>query len=89
LGVFLQERTVADDAVSIRHSLITRTTLPALRERVPTVVAWTVNDVRRALQLRDVGVSGVTTDRLTVLQALSEGPESAVEGWQTGERSAE
>jgi glycerophosphoryl diester phosphodiesterase len=35
------------------------------------VVAWTVNDPARARRLRDLGVDGVTTDRIAVLHALN------------------
>ncbi len=60
-----------DEAVSIRHSLITDESLPALHARVPTVVAWTVNDLTRARRLRELGVDGVTTDRHAVLRELT------------------
>jgi glycerophosphoryl diester phosphodiesterase len=35
------------------------------------VVAWTVNDVERARQLRDLGVDAVTTDRIQVMSAVA------------------
>jgi hypothetical protein len=60
-----------DEAVSIRHSLISDEILEGLRARVPVVVAWTVNDLARARRLRDLGVDGVTTDRVAVLRELA------------------
>lgn len=74
LAGVLAEPGLADEVVSIRHSLLTDDTLQALHDRVPAVVAWTVNDLGRARRLRDLGVDGVTTDRLAVLRALSGPP---------------
>lgn len=56
-------------AATVRHSLLTEEVVRQLHESVPTVVAWTVNDPRRAQWLRDIGVDGVTTDRVAVLRA--------------------
>jgi hypothetical protein len=60
-----------DDAVSVRHSLLSPDVVGKLHDVVPTIVAWTVNDVSRARELRDIGVDGVTTDRVAVMRALS------------------
>jgi glycerophosphoryl diester phosphodiesterase len=65
---------LADEAVTIRHSLLTPDVIDRLHALVPTVVAWTVNDPRRARELRDLGVAGVTTDRVAVLRALTAAP---------------
>lgn len=59
-----------DAAVTVRHTLLDRDTLDRLRARVPSVVAWTVNDPRRARALRALGVDGITTDRAAVLRTL-------------------
>jgi glycerophosphoryl diester phosphodiesterase len=56
--------------VSVRHSVLDGRAVDALHERFATVVAWTVNDLRRARQLRDLGVDGITTDRRDVLVAM-------------------
>jgi glycerophosphoryl diester phosphodiesterase len=57
-----------DGGLSVRQSLLGDAELVArLRERASPVVAWTVNDARRARQLRDLGVDGLTTDRIAVL----------------------
>ena len=61
-----------DDAVTIRHSLLTPDLLSRLHDQVPNVVAWTINDVDRARRMRDLGVDGVTTDRAAVMRALSQ-----------------
>ena len=54
-----------DDAVSVRQTLLSREVVAALHERVPEVIAWTVNRAARARQLMAFGVDGITTDRLT------------------------
>lgn len=56
--------------VSVRHSVLDGRAVDALHQRFATVVAWTVNDPRRARQLRDLGVDGITTDRRDVLAAM-------------------
>ena len=56
--------------VSVRHSVLDERAVDALHERVATVVAWTVNDPRRARQLQELGVDGITTDRREVLAAV-------------------
>jgi glycerophosphoryl diester phosphodiesterase len=60
-----------DDAVSVRHSLLDPGVVARLHAQVPTVVAWTVNDPRRARAVREFGVDGVTTDRAAVLRTLA------------------
>ena len=62
----------AQTGVSARHSVLDAHAVDALRERIGPVVAWTVNDPRRARQLRTMGVDGITTDRREVLSALRE-----------------
>jgi glycerophosphoryl diester phosphodiesterase len=54
----------------VRHTLLERQTIARLHQLVPQVIAWTVNDVDRALRLRDAGVDGITTDSPEVLAAL-------------------
>ena len=71
LAAALAAGQLPDDAVSIRHSLLTARVLSELRARGPQVVAWTVNSVSRARELRALGVDGVTTDRTDVLELLS------------------
>jgi glycerophosphoryl diester phosphodiesterase len=71
LADVLDASGLPDAAVTIRHSLLTGQLLRRLHDRVPAVVAWTVNDPARAGRLRDMGVDGVTTDRASVLRLLS------------------
>jgi glycerophosphoryl diester phosphodiesterase len=61
-----------DQGVSVRHTLLTRTSVAGLHRVADTVVAWTVNDVARARQLHDLGVDGITTDRIEVMSAAAE-----------------
>lgn len=71
LAAVLDGTRLPDEAVTIRHSLLTPRRLDQLRERVPQVVAWTVNSVERARRLQALGIDGVTTDSIAVLQSLS------------------
>jgi glycerophosphoryl diester phosphodiesterase len=74
LAAVLAAGRLPDAAVTIRHSLLTGDRLERLRQVVPEVVTWTVNDPHRARALRDLGVDGVTTDRAAVLRALTTRP---------------
>jgi glycerophosphoryl diester phosphodiesterase len=74
LRELLAHGPLADDAVSVRHSLLSREVIARLHEQVSTVVAWTVNDVNRARHLRQCAIDGVTTDRPAVLRELSAAP---------------
>jgi glycerophosphoryl diester phosphodiesterase len=71
LSVLLADGALPDAAVSIRHSLLSPRIVEQLHERVPSIVAWTVNGVERAKQLQAMGVDGVTTDRAAILAAMS------------------
>jgi glycerophosphoryl diester phosphodiesterase len=71
LRAVLAADRLPDEALSVRHSLLSARVLTALHERVDTVVAWTVNDVGRARELRGLGVDGVTTDRREILRELA------------------
>jgi glycerophosphoryl diester phosphodiesterase len=75
LATLLAGGPVADAAVTIRHTLLSAGVLDALRRsfagRDGAVIAWTVNDPRRAEALRRLGIAGVTTDRTEVLHALA------------------
>lgn len=60
------------DGVSVRHTLVSNEQIVrALHDRVPQIVAWTVNRVERARQLLQLGVDGVTTDSLSVARAVA------------------
>lgn len=68
LAALLADGALPDEAVSIRHSLLDRPVVERLHAAVPLIVAWTVNDPRRAAALRELGVNGLTTDRVAVLR---------------------
>lgn len=61
---------IADDAVTVNHTLLSRDVVDRLHSLTSTVVAWTVNDAQRARWLRDVGVDGLTTDSVAVMRAV-------------------
>jgi len=65
---------LSDEAVTVRHSLLDAGVLADLAAHAGAVVAWTVNDPRRARELRRLGVTGVTTDRVQVLRTLAPRP---------------
>ena len=71
LRAVLSGGRLADDAVSVRHTLLTREIVAELHERAPSLVAWTVNSARRARQLVDLGADGITTDRFAVLHEIA------------------
>jgi hypothetical protein len=72
LASVLAMEVVPDHAVTVRHRLLTAPTLAALRERVPLVMTWTVNDVGRARALIELGVDGITTDSGDVLRVVAD-----------------
>lgn len=67
LAVLLAGGPRSDEAVSVRHTLLTEATIERLHSLVPTVVAWTVNTAGTAGRLRAMGVDGLTTDRREVM----------------------
>ena len=62
---------IPDHAVTVRHTLLTPAVMTALRDRVPRVMTWTVNDPARARRVMALGVDGVTTDSVDVLRLVS------------------
>ena len=50
------------DALTVRHTYLDAAVVRRLREHVPRVMAWTVQDVRRAAELAAAGVAGITSD---------------------------
>jgi glycerophosphoryl diester phosphodiesterase len=67
LGRVLAGGPREDDAVSVRHTMLSADAVARLHAIVPDVVAWTVNTVARADQLRAWGVDGLTTDSQEVM----------------------
>ena len=71
LSAVLAMPQIPDDAVTVKHTLLTGEVVAALRERVPRVMTWTVNDPARAREVLAFGVDGVTTDSAAVLRIVS------------------
>jgi hypothetical protein len=61
------------DGVSIRDDLVTEASASWFREQELQIWAWTVNQPTRAAELAAIGIDGVTTDNLAILEALSGG----------------
>jgi hypothetical protein len=60
------------DALAVRHTLLTRERLDHLaRAGHPPVIAWVVDDVRRARELAEWGAFGITSDSSDVFRALA------------------
>jgi hypothetical protein len=58
------------DGVGVRYTLLDKDTMKWLRDRDLFIMAWTVNDVRRANTLIELGASAITTDNLAIMEAL-------------------
>lgn len=72
LAAVLDGPPLPDDAVTVRHSLLTAEVVQRLREKVPAVMCWTVNDPRRAADLVAAGVDGVTSDSIDVVRLVAQ-----------------
>jgi hypothetical protein len=70
LAGVLAAGTLAEDAVSVRHSLLAASSVRQLRGVVSSIVGWTVNDMDRALQLRRLGTGGPTSDSRQIMARL-------------------
>jgi glycerophosphoryl diester phosphodiesterase len=57
--------------ITIRHTLLNRENIEALRDAGLQVIAWTVNDVERAEELIDYGIHAVTTDQIAVVKMIA------------------
>ena len=58
------------DGVSIRHTLLDAERAAWLEERGLLTLAWTVNDLGRVNELVRLGVDGITTDNLAIMELL-------------------
>jgi hypothetical protein len=58
------------DGVTIRQSLLNESSTGWLRGNSLLILAWTVNDIERVNELVALGVDGITTDNLTILELL-------------------
>lgn len=63
--------------VSVNQRLLTRSLVDALRDQHLLVQAYTVDQVSRANQLANWGVTGITTNSLTIMRALADQPPFA------------
>ena len=57
-------------AVGSQNRFLTPQRVAALREHVPTFLSWTINDLDRARELLEWGVTGIISDRLELLREL-------------------
>ena len=57
-------------AVGSQNRFLTLERVAALREHVPTFLSWTINDLDRARELLEWGVTGIISDRLELLREL-------------------
>lgn len=71
LAAVLAMSDLPDDAVTVRHTLLSAEVVAELRGRVPRVMTWTVNDPTRARAVLEFGVDGVTTDSAEVLRLVA------------------
>jgi len=71
LTAALAQPELPDDAVTVKHTLLSAGVVAKLRERGPRVMTWTVNDPARAREVMGFGVDGVTTDSTDVLRLVS------------------
>jgi glycerophosphoryl diester phosphodiesterase len=63
--------------IGLDQELLTPSIINELRDRMPMILTWTVNDHQRAAELLDAGVAGVISDNLEVIRAFAElGSES-------------
>lgn len=61
------------NGVSTRSSLLDAETIDWLKDHDLLVLAWTVNDFSTVDQLIDLGVDGVTTDNLAIIEHYDDG----------------
>ena len=60
----------AGDGAGFNHKLLNPGTVQALRHHTSLVLTWTVNDLERARQLTDAGVTGIITDNLDLIRTI-------------------
>lgn len=58
------------DGIVIDERLATTDVIRRLRRQTPTIVAWNVNDLRRAFDLIDHGVSGLIIDDVALIAEI-------------------
>jgi glycerophosphoryl diester phosphodiesterase len=60
--------------VSCRHTLLDKDVIDRIHALGLQVVAWTVDDPRRAEELARMGVDGITTHRVSAMRELLGAP---------------
>ena len=70
----LSQQQLVTDGVTVRHRALTAAHVQALHAVTDTVVAWTVNNERRAVELAGMGVDGITTDSRRVIDIVQAQP---------------
>jgi glycerophosphoryl diester phosphodiesterase len=58
------------DGIAIRESLLDDATIRWLKERQLLIFAWTISDLARTNELVALGIDGITTDNLAILELL-------------------
>ena len=56
--------------ISIHASLLSETVISALKQRAPLVVTWPINTPGELARVSGLGVDGVTTDSLAILETV-------------------
>lgn len=69
-AIWKRLRAFPGSGISIHQRLLTPELVAKLRERVPVVMTWPVNDETRMWQLIEWGANGIISDRLDVLEKL-------------------
>ncbi len=59
------------------YSLITEPLLAAFRDVRKSVLVWTVNDAKRMVRLRDLGVDGIISDKTALLRGTLSDPHGS------------
>jgi glycerophosphoryl diester phosphodiesterase len=71
LAAALGAASIADDGITVRHTLLDASAIDRLHALVPSVVGWTVNDIGRARSLCQWGIDGITSDRPEEITQIS------------------
>lgn len=58
------------DALTVHHRTVTPALLARANAEGVRVIAWTVDDPKRMLELIKIGIHGITTNRIEILTAL-------------------
>ena len=60
--------------VILHYSLISESLLEGFRGAAKTILVWTVNDWKRMIRLRDLGVDGIISDKTALLRGTLSAP---------------